>query len=128
MIEKGKDGTYSIYPSGLDNIFIGEGNTAEEAKEDFLNSYREICETYESRGEQVPEELRDLEFEYRYDIPAFFNSFDFINVSRFARTIGVSPSLMRHYKSGDTYISDEQKKKIEDGIHTLATELSRVRM
>ena len=70
-----------------------------------------------------PEELQELSFDYKYDISALFNAFDFINVSKFAQRIGVSPSLMRHYKGGDTYISDNQAKRIESGLHQLAREL-----
>ena len=57
------------------------------------------------------------------DISALFNAFDFINVSKFAERIGLSPSLMRHYKGGDTYISDNQAKRIEAGLHQIAREL-----
>ena len=40
-----------------------------------------------------------------------------------AQRIGLSPSLMRHYKGGDTYISDNQAKRIEAGLHQIAREL-----
>ena len=67
-----------------------------------------------------------MDFEYRYDLAAFFNSFDFINVSKFAKAVGVEPSLMRHYKIGDAGISTKQKRKIERGLHSLARELQNV--
>lgn len=44
-------------------------------------------------------------------------------LSKFAEWIGVSLSLMRHYKKGDTYISAIQAKKIEDGLHKIAVRL-----
>jgi len=40
--------------------------------------------------------------------------------------VGISPSLMRHYKAGDTYISASQAQKIEEGLHQLARELEAV--
>lgn len=126
IIEKGKDGSYSAYPSGLKTSIIGEGDTVKEAKEDFLNSYEEILEYYREEGKSIPEELLDVEFEYRFDLSAFFSYFDFINTSKFAQSIGIEPSLMRHYKSGKTYISAAQKKKIEDGIHSVAAELQQI--
>ena len=126
IIEKGKDGSYSAYPSSLKTTIIGEGDTAKEAKEDFVNSYEEVIEYYRDEGRSIPGELMDVEFEYRFDISALFNYFDFINISRFAESIGIEPSLMRHYKSGNTYISASQKKKIEDGIHSLAAELQQI--
>ena len=67
--------------------------------------------------------MRDMEFEFKYDISSLFNEFNFINVSKFAQWLGLSPSLMRHYKSGDTYISAQQAKKIEDGLHSMARQL-----
>ena len=72
--------------------------------------------------------LRDPEFEYVYDITALFDAFKFLNASKFAESVGISPSLMRHYKSGDTYISAKQAKKIETGLHRIAQELLAVRL
>lgn len=126
IIEKGKDGTYSVYPDKSDIMMVGEGNSVEEAKADFLNSYKEMKEYYLESGKELPEVLSDTEFEFKYDVSSLFNEFYFINVSRFAEWIGVSPSLMRHYKSGDTYISDAQAKKIEEGLHKVAAELMAV--
>ena len=74
----------------------------------------------------VPEELLDIEFEYKFDLSALFNYFDFINTSKFAQYIGIDPSLMRHYKVGNTYISATQRKRIEDGIHSIAAELQQI--
>lgn len=126
IIEKGKDGSYSAYPSSLKTTIIGEGDTAKEAKEDFLNSYEEMIGYYRDEGRSIPGELLDVEFEYRFDISALFSYFDFINTSKFAQSIGIEPSLMRHYRSGNTYISASQKKKIEDGIHRMAAELQEI--
>ena len=126
IIEKGADGTYSVYPDNLETVIVGEGNTVEEAKADFMNSYTEILEYYKDTGKDIPESLYDAEFEFKYDVSSLFNEFYFINVSKFAEWIGISPSLMRHYKSGDTYISDSQAKKIEDGLHRIAARLMSV--
>lgn len=126
IIEKGTDGTYSAYPSTLKSTIIGEGISAEDAKKDFANTYKEVLASFTENGEEIPAELKDLEFEFKYDLSAFFNCFKFINVSKFAEAIGIEPSLMRHYKVGKTSISEAQAKKIERGIHTLASELQRV--
>ena len=125
LIEKDEHG-YGAFIDGIRSTIIGEGKTAEEAKADLLNSYSEVLASYSENGEAIPEELLDLEFEYKYDISALFNRFDFLNVSKFARKIGVSPSLMRHYKCGGTYISAEQAKRIENGLHSIAEEMMQV--
>ena len=122
IIEKDENG-FSAFIDGIDSTIIGEGVSVAEAKADLENSYKEVLESYLENGEAIPEELQDLSFDYKYDISALFNAFDFINVSKFAQRIGVSPSLMRHYKGGDTYISDNQAKRIESGLHQLAREL-----
>ena len=122
IIEKDENG-FSAFIDGIESTIIGEGLSVAEAKADLDNSYKEVLASYLENGEAVPEELQDLSFDYKYDISALFNAFDFINVSKFAQRIGVSPSLMRHYKGGDTYISDNQAKRIESGLHQLAREL-----
>lgn len=122
IIEKDAEG-YSAFIDGIESTVFGEGVSVAEAKEDLDNSYKEVLASYLDNGEEVPEELQDLVFDYKYDISALFNAFDFINVSKFAQRIGLSPSLMRHYKGGDTYISDNQAKRIEAGLHQIAREL-----
>ena len=90
--------------------------SVEAAKADFLTAYKEVIDSYTDSGEAVPDELKDLTFEYKYDVSAFFNQFDCINASKFAALAGISPSLMRHYKLGDQYISEKQLEKIESAI------------
>ena len=122
IIEKDGDG-YSVYTEDLKTVLHGSGSTVAQAKEEMLAGYRDLLELYREQRRKIPEELRDLTFTYKYDISALFNAFDFLNVTRFAERIGISPSLMRHYKRGDTYISVSQAKKIESGLHQLARDL-----
>ena len=125
IIEKDENG-FGAFIDGIRSTIIGEGETVAEAKADLLNSYEEIKASYLSNGEEIPEELRDLTFNYKYDVSALFDAFRFLNATKFAERIGMSPSLMRHYKIGDTYISAEQAKKIESGLHQIALELLQV--
>lgn len=125
LIEKDDKG-YSAFITNFKSTIWGSGASVEEAKADLMNSIEEIKQLHLDTGKPSPDELEDLSFEYRYDISAFFNSFSFLNISKFAERIGISPSLMRHYKAGDTYISDSQAKKIEAGLHQIAKELQAV--
>lgn len=118
IIEKDEKG-FSAFTEDLPVVINGSGATVEKARAELLAGYRDLLAYYDDRGEPVPEELKDLTFEYKYDISAMFNVFDFLNASKFAEWIGISPSLMRHYKSGDTYISQKQAKKIESGLHEI---------
>lgn len=127
VIEKDKNG-FGAFTASTKSTILGEGKTVEEAKADLMNSFNEVLETYTQIGQEIPEELKDPEFEYTYDISALFDAFRFLNVSRFAESIGLSPSLMRHYKRGDTYISTTQAKRIESGLHRVARELLMVNL
>ena len=120
VIEKDGNG-FGAFSFNTEATIIGEGSTASEAKEDFMNSFREVVGSY-AEGD-IPSELVDPSFEYKYDVSAFFDMFDFINISKFAKRVGINSSLMRHYKLGDTYISDAQAHKIEVGLHEIAEEL-----
>ena len=123
LIEKGRDGSYGVYTPNLESTIIGSGATVAEAIADFQNSMREVQTAFAEAGEQLPEELRDVEFEYRYDIASVFNFFKFINVTRFAKYAGINASLLRQYKSGGTYISEAQAQKIETALHRCGEEL-----
>ena len=117
LIERGSDGMFGIYTPELEHTIIGEGKTVIEAKEDFQNSVVEMIASYTGNNKNIPEELKGITFEYKYDIASFFDYFDFINITKFAERAGINPSLLRQYKSGTTnYISESQMKKIETEI------------
>ncbi|MCH5172915.1 MAG: type II toxin-antitoxin system HicB family antitoxin [Bacteroidales bacterium] len=126
VIEKGKDGRFGIFTPDIEHVIIGEGASVAEAKADFENSLAEMIASYTEDGGELPDELRDIEFEYKYDIASVFNFFDFINVSKFARWAGVNAGLMRQYKSCNTYISETQVRKIETALHNIGRELTAI--
>jgi predicted RNase H-like HicB family nuclease len=126
LIEQGEDGTFGIFTPNLKSTIIGTGETVAEAKADFENSIRETMQAFADMGRPIPEELRDLEFDYKWDIASVFNYFDWINVSKLATSIGVTPSLMRYYKKRGAYLSNAQTRKIEVGLHLLADELKAI--
>ena len=123
IIEKGSDGLYGIHAPELENVIIGSGNTVAEAKKDFENSYAEVVECYIDENHSVPDELRNIEFEYRYDLSAFYNAHPYLNVSKLAEHLHVNASLMRQYKRGQ-YISEEQVFRIQEGIRSVGRELA----
>ena len=123
VIERGKDGTYGVFAPDLENVIIGDGATVAEAKADFENTFAEFIAYFQEEGK----ELRDVEFEYKYDIASLFNYLDFINVSKFAKWAGINATLMRRYKScTDTYISAARAKQIEEALHRAGEELSAI--
>ena len=124
IIETGPDGGFDIFLPDIEcAVFFGDGDTVLEAKEDLMNSYQELLDLYKEEGKPVPEELRDLEFEYKYDIASFFDEFNWINISALAKVLGMNKSLLHQYKKGKTYISHQQMKRIEAGIHELGKKM-----
>ena len=128
LIERGKDGTFGIFTPDINHTIIGDGTTVEEAKADFENSVKEMILSYTETNREIPDELKDIQFIYKYDIASMFNYYDWINVSKFARKAGINPSLMRQYRVGDTYISEKQINKIENTLRSLGNELSTIKL
>jgi hypothetical protein len=56
----------------------------------------------------------------------FFSMYPQINVSSFAKQIGINKSLMAKYIYGIKTPSPKRKKEIQDGLHELAKNLSRI--
>jgi len=127
LIEKGKDSMYTIFTPKINSFVIGIGNTVEEAKADFENSIKEVKESYVDNNEELPKELQNITFEYKYDIASFFNYFDWINVTKFAKKAKMNDSLMRRYRGGE-YISQKQVEKIEKTLNELGKEISEIKL
>ncbi len=122
LIERGKDGKYGIYTPDTNCTIIGEGSTIAEAKADFELGVKEMILSYTENNEPLPEELQDIEFEFKYDIASFFDYYP-INMTRFAQMASINASLMRQYKRGQ-YISQKQMEKIQNAIHAIGKEMA----
>ena len=127
LIEKSKDGSFTIFTPDIKSTIIGEGNTVLEAKADFENTVKEVLETYEETGEPIPEELQNITFEYKYDMPSFLNCYNYLNMTKLADRAGINPSLMRQYKRGQ-YVSEKQASKIQEAVHKIGRELLAIRL
>lgn len=127
VIEKASDGGYGIYIPSIDGM-TGYGTTIDEAKDDLRNAIDETVAYCKESGRNDSDlNNGNLDIDYRYDLSGFFMRYNFFDVSSLGRAIGINPSLMRQYKTGKAYISDKQKEKIMNAIHSLASELSTVR-
>ena len=127
VVEKGSDGLFAVYSE--DHIgksyFGGFGENVNEAKEDFLASIREAIEEESQAGNKVPG-FEDIRVCYHYDVPSFFNYFDFINVSKFAAYAGINESKMRAYKSGVAYPGEKTTARILKAVKAIGNDLSAV--
>ncbi len=122
IMEKAKDGYYSCFvEDDLPGFGLsGFGDTAEAAKEDMLEAYKEMKEIQVEEGKDVSE----LEFIYKYDMQSFFDYFSFLNVTKVAELAGINPSLMRQYTSGVTNAGQKQYDKIRVAVERISKELS----
>lgn len=123
------DKTISIYVPEFDGFNLNaQGESVEEAKRSLLESVEDYKSMLLEKGEKIPENLKNVEFEYKYDIASFFDCFNFISASTFAKYAGINPSLMRKYKQRLAFASEMQKAKIEQAIHRAGRELSAVQL
>lgn len=95
----------------------GAGSTVDEAKKDCFAFYEAMKEEYPD--EYFPE----LEVSWMFDFPSFFKHFDFINVTKAAKYIGMSPSNFRHYAAGSKTMSQKQFSKVKEALRKMADEL-----
>jgi predicted RNase H-like HicB family nuclease len=127
IIEKGKDGTFDVnleYREDLTFGLLGQGNTVEEAIEDFYVSRDEIKEYYQETGKEFPE---NLEFEFRYDMASFLDSYsDKISLAGLGRLTGINPKQLSHYLTRKRNPSPKTVKKIEAALHEFGKEISQV--
>ena len=77
IIEKGPDGMYSIRSEQHfgNNYFGGYGETVNQAKTDFSDSVDEAMADARAEGIEVPD---IVSVSFKYDLPSFFNDFDFL--------------------------------------------------
>lgn len=123
IIEKGSDGMFSVRSEQKigNHYFGGFGESVAIAKEDFLESVREVIEEAREEGIKVPD---TFQVTYRFDIPSFFNFFDYLNVSKFAELAGINESKMRQYKCGSAYPGEKVTKRITSAIRKIASDFS----
>lgn len=125
IIEKGTDGLYSIYSDAmlLNHGLGGYGSSVEESKADFFESIKEAKEMIIEDGGTLPDEVESINVTFKYDLQSFFNYFDWINVSQFAKKAGINESKMRQYKNGLAFAGESTTKKILDAIKNIGAEL-----
>ena len=119
IIEKGADGLYSIYSDDmlLNHGLGGYGSSVEEAKADFFESIKEAKEMIIEEGKVLPDGSDAIDVVFKYDLQSFFNYFDWINVSQFAKKVGINES------NGLAFAGESTTKKILDTIKNIGAEL-----
>ena len=67
IVEKWDDKTISIYVPDMGKCSLnGQGKSIEEAKQALMQAVEDYKDLFAARGEEVPSELKGIEFEYKY--------------------------------------------------------------
>lgn len=121
IVERGKGkGNFSCFVVETINGcgLGGFGRTAREAMEDIKVCLDEYKKMASERGETFP----DVEFDYRFDIGSFFDYYP-IDVTAFAKYIGMNASVLRQYVTSLREPKQQQIDKIRDGIDKISRDL-----
>lgn len=121
IVERGKGkGNFTCFtPESVENFgFGGSGSTAREAMEDTRLSLQEQKEDWANEGKVFP----DVEFDFRFDVGSFFDFYP-IDVTAFARYIGMNASVLRQYVTGLRQPKEDTIKRIREGINKLSEDL-----
>ena len=128
FIERSKDGSYSAYMPDNNNLsygVIGEGDSVEVAKQDFIGVY----EAMKASAKENNEKFEEVEFEFSFDIPSFLVYYsDIISYKGLSKLSGVSASQLTQYISGYRVPSAKTTEKIQHALHVLGNELSQLQL
>ena len=103
---------------------MGAGHTTNELIKDIKDSIEDYVR-HEGKEDKFwsKVDLNTVEFEISYDLAAFFEQFNFFNLSVVADSININRTLLNQYKTGTKHPSLEQARKIQDSIRSLAKQV-----
>ena len=126
IIEKGDMG-YDITLKSQEGIpfgLLGQGRTVEEAKKDFINSYKEMKELMNDEGIECPE----LEFEFLFDTASFLTSVSStFTMAGLSKITGINRKQLGHYVQGTSKPSAKTATRIQESIISYVKEIAAVR-
>jgi len=127
FIERGNDGTYGVYvdleEKRLNYTVIGDGETVEEAIEDFKGCYEDMRKSFE-RDNQY---FQEVEFEFHYDTASFLEFYTtFFSLAGLSRLTGIHKGQLSHYVTGVRKPSKQTIRKIDTSVHSFAKGLNQV--
>lgn len=128
LIERGRDGSYGAYIPDSGNLgytIIGDGATARQARQDFMEVYEAFRQDAAAEGET----FREAEFTFGYDVPSFLLYYaELISYKGLARLTGIAPAQLSQYISGYRKPSAKTTAKIQEALHRLGEDLSHVQL
>lgn len=126
IIEKGDGEIWGrVEAPGFLNVIVG--NSEAKITQNMLELIVDFLEN-EGKGDEYWKgiALESIEFDYRYDLTAFFDLFSPLKINAIAEKAGINKALMRQYVSGIKHPSAQQVQKNESAIHAFAQTLMKV--
>jgi hypothetical protein len=123
IIERAKDGTFSVYCSV--EMFTGMGNTAEAAKMDMKQQMDFFRKTAIEESFSYPEFLdEDFEIVYKFDTECLLEYYSgILSLSGLEKITGIHQKQLWNYLHRKSKPRKAQVEKIEKGLHALGSEL-----
>ncbi|WEA02915.1 helix-turn-helix domain-containing protein [Mucilaginibacter sp. SJ] len=119
-VEKTNTGFSAYAEINGGGIAATTGENLNELKENALEAYNALA------AEMAKKEVDINDIKLVYDIPQFFEFYKVINASQLAGRIKINRGLLSQYINGNKIPSDEQARKILQGVNALGRELAEV--
>ncbi len=121
IIEKASDKNYSCFmEEEVDKwSVIGAGSSVRKTIEDFYSGLKDMKDYLEEEGKKMPE----LKFNFLMDVGSIFDYYP-INVTAFAKYIGMNASLLRQYASGKRAPKEKALSKIRAGLQKFKEDIN----
>lgn len=120
------DGSFSCYVdenAPINYGLVGEGNTVEEAVNDWNATYEAMKESYAKDNMAFVE----AQFTFAYDVASFLAYYGgLITFKGLAKLTGISAAQLSQYATGYRNPSPKTTAKIQNGLRSFANELSQV--
>lgn len=123
-IERDKDGVFCIgsMESFHNCMFVGDGDTIESAKADFMDAMKDLLP-------DVGIDPADVEVDFKYDVQSFLMEYKgILSLSGLQAITGINQRQLHHYLSGVRKPSASTISKIQKGIREYAERLSSVEL
>lgn len=125
IVEKTKD-HYSAFAENVEGVY-GAGETVAEAKESILKAIKLLKKHNKSNYTKILN--GDYQVKFKFDTQSLLNYYKgiFTNAS-LERMTGIKQKQIQHYASGLKKPRVDQKIKIQNSLHQLASELLAVEL
>ncbi len=123
FVERNSCGRYCVYfNEDLTCFFFGEGETQEEAIQEFLDEHEDLKE--HSLYEKVQEELRCVEFEFHIEVQSYLQYYaQLFSIEGLAKITCISKARLKSYVDGSTLLRPSTAKQIGEGLLKFAEDL-----